>query len=119
MRKLWPLFLLFASSCNQTKDEWVLQSYNKGTGYVFVKDGVRYEARCFATGNPVLGTDNHPDPDPNAMPPFPAYDQSECSEILQYMHKSIPHFRMVYGSLLVYEEKEHNWKLEFEITHAK
>lgn len=96
-----------------------MQSYDKNAGYVFVRDGIQYEASCFATGQPVLGLDNHPDPNPDAMPPNPAYQQSDCDEILQFLHKPVPHFRLVYGSLLVYEEKERNWKLEFEIKHAK
>jgi hypothetical protein len=118
MRKLLPLCLILAS-CNGYKDRWVLESYDKDKGYVFVKDGIRYDATCVATGHPVLGLDNHPDPSPDALPPTPAYQESECDEVLQYMHKPVPHFRMVYGSLLVYEEKERNWKLEFGIKHAK
>jgi hypothetical protein len=113
------LFLLLICGCDRNKDQWVLQSYDKDKGYVFVKDGIQYEASCFGTGNPVLGVDNHPDPNPDAMPPTPAYQQNDCDEVLQYLHKPVPHFRLVYGSLLVYEEKDRNWKLEFEIKHAK
>jgi len=113
MRVLLALFVLGLTGCDLHSNQWVLQSYDRDKGYIFVRNGVQYEATCFATGYPVLGVDNHPDPNPDAMPPLPAYDQSTCSEILAYLHKPVPHFRQVYGSLLVYEEKEKNWKVEF------
>jgi hypothetical protein len=114
------LLLLVLVSCNQSKDQWTLQSYDKDKGYVFVRNGVEYKAKCFATGQPVLGAppNETPDTSSDAMPPNPAFGQeSACDNVLPYLHKPIPHFRQD-GSLLVLTE-EKNYKLEFEIIHAK
>ncbi len=105
-------------SCNQNKDQWVLQSYDKDKGYTFVRNGVQYETTCVATGRPVLGPNNVPDTSPDALPPDVARHESECEDILYYLHKPIPNLRQAYGSILLFT-KENNWRLEFQIKHAK
>jgi hypothetical protein len=97
-----------------------LQSYDKDKGYVFTKDGVQYEATCFATGHPVLGKppSEVPDPNPDALPPELAYNETSCGDVLAYLHKPVPNLRQVYGSILLLTE-EKNYKVEFEIKHAK
>jgi hypothetical protein len=53
------------------------------------------------------------------MPPDIAHDQTNCADILVYLRKPVPNFRQV-ESLLVFTEVENkNYKLEFEIKHAK
>ena len=49
---------------------------------------------------------------------FLASQQSECGEILVYLHKPVPHLRQVYGTTLLFTG-ENNWKLEFVMKHAK
>jgi hypothetical protein len=112
------LILLIFMSCNQA-NQWVLQSYDKDNGYTFIRKGVSYQTHCFATGRPML-SDNVPDTNPDALPPNPAFDgETDCADILPYLHKSVP-LRQVEGSLLVFtEENEQNWKLEFQIKEAK
>lgn len=110
--------LLILTSCNQSRDQWLLQSYDKDKGYIFVRNGVEYQTRCFATGRPVLGVNNDPDPNPDAVPPDLADNETACGDILVYLHKPVPNLRQVYGSMLLLT-KEKNYKLEFEINHAK
>lgn len=113
--------LLLVCACSRAKDQWVLQAYDKARGYTFIKDGVEYHATCFAIGRPVLGltSDAPPDTSPDAMPPEPVYDESYCSEILPYLHKPIPHFRLVGSVLLFTQVENNNFRLEFEIKDAK
>lgn len=61
-----------------------MESYDKDNGYIFLKDGVRYDTTCFATGIPVLGADKKPDPDPDSLPPDVASSQEDCGDILVY-----------------------------------
>jgi hypothetical protein len=108
-------------SCNQIRDQWVLQSYDKDKGYVFVRNGVQYEAKCVAVGQPILGHDGPnatPDLSPDALPPELASGEDSCGDILVYLHKPVPNLRQVYGSVLLLIE-EHNQRLEFEIKRAK
>jgi hypothetical protein len=61
-----------------------------------------------------------PDTSPDAMPPDIAHNETSCTDILVYLGKPVPSLRQVGGSLLVLtEEKTDNYKLEFEIKHAK
>jgi len=111
------LLLMLLISCN-TRDQWTLQSYDRTKGYTFTRSGVSYQTTCFATGRPML-SETTPDTSPDALPPNPAFDgEVDCSDILPYLHKPIPNFRQVDGSLLVFTEKQ-NFKLEFEIKEAK
>ena len=106
-------------SCN--RDQWVLQSYDKDKGYTFVRNGVQYQASCWATGKPMLGynvPDAKPDLSPDALPPEPARGEDSCGDILVYLHKPIPNLRQVYGSILLLTE-EHNERMEFVIKQAK
>jgi hypothetical protein len=108
-------------SCNQTRDLWILQSYDKDKGYIFVRNGVQYEAKCVAVGQPILGNDGpnaKPDLSPDALPPEPASGEDSCGDILVYLRKPIPNLRQVYGSVLLLTE-ERNVRLEFEIKRAK
>lgn len=68
----------------------------------------------------MLRPENHPRPDtsPDALPPGPADEESACGEILQYLHKAVPNFKLVDGSMLLYIGKK-NYRLEFEIKEAK
>ncbi len=121
MKKLLPLFLILAS-CNQAKDQWVLQSYDRNKGYIFVRNGVEYETTCLATGRPTLGAppNQTADTNPDALPPDIAHDETDCGDVLLYLHKPVPSLRQVGGSILVFTEvEEKNYKLEFEIKHAK
>jgi hypothetical protein len=112
------LLLIFLTSCSGNNDEWILQSYDKTKGYTFTRNGVSYQTTCFATGRPML-SDTVPDTSPDSLPPNPAFDgEVDCSDILPFLHKPIPDFRQVDGSLLVFTEKQ-NFKLEFEIKEAK
>jgi hypothetical protein len=118
MRKAIPLLLLF-TSCNRTNNRWVLQSYDKDAGYVFVQNGVSYQTHCFATGRPMLAN-NVPDMSPDALPPNLAWNgEADCADILSYLHKPVP-LRQINGSVLVFtEEDNQNFKLEFTIKEAK
>jgi hypothetical protein len=100
----------------------IQQSSFRGEHYTFVKNGVQYQAKCFATGRPVLGhsPNDPPDTSPGAMPPDLSYDETNCSDILLYLHKPVPHLEQYGGSLLLFTEVEkRNYKLEFEIKHAE
>ena len=120
MKKLLP-FLFFLISCNANRDHWTLKSYDKDEGYVFEKNGVEYRASCIATGSPVLGPENHPRPNTSrdALPPRPADDESACGEILQYLHKPVPNFKLVGSTTALLYIGEKNYRLEFEIKEAK
>jgi hypothetical protein len=120
MKKLLP-FLFFLISCNANRDHWTLKSYDKDEGYVFEKNGVEYRASCAGTGSPVLGpaSNRKPDTDPEAVPPNPAEDESACGEILRYLHKPIPNFKLVGSTTKLLYIGEKNYRLEFEIKEAK
>jgi hypothetical protein len=116
MRKAVLMALLLAS-CGSNRNQWVLQSYDEKKGYTFVKDGVSYQAHCFATGHPML-SNNVPDTGSDAMPPDPAFgNETACTDILIYMRKPTP-VKQIDGSILVLTEDQ-NYKLEFEIREAK
>lgn len=68
----------------------------------------------------MLRPENHPRPDtsPDALPPGPADEESACGEVLHYLHKAVPNFKLVDGSMLLYIGKK-NYRLEFEIKEAK
>jgi hypothetical protein len=111
------ILALFIASCSHS-DRWVLKAYDKDNGYTFVRNGVSYQTRCFATGYPML-PNNVPDLDPESMPPNPAFSgENACSDILPYLGKSVPGLRQVEGSILLFTE-EKNYRLEFEIKKAK
>jgi hypothetical protein len=60
-----------------------------------------------------------PDTSPDAMPPDVAHDETNCGDVLIYLHKPVPNLRQV-GTVLVFTEvEEKNYKLEFEIKLAK
>jgi hypothetical protein len=100
-----------------SNNQWILQSYDQNKGYTFVQNGVSYQTDCAATGKPVLQS-GAPNTDPDALPPNLALDgESDCADILPYLHKSVP-LRQVDGTLLVFTE-EQNYKLEFKIREAK
>ena len=122
MRVVLAVCSLTLAGCNLHSNQWVLQSYDRDKGYTFTKDGVQYQATCFGTGRPMLGLppNQTPDMDPDSMPPEIAHDQTDCGDVLIYLHKPVPNLRQVGGSLLVFTETENkNYKLEFEIKHAK
>jgi hypothetical protein len=55
-RSAWMAFITFILAligCDLHSNQWVLQSYDRDKGYVFTKDGVQYQATCFATGRPL------------------------------------------------------------------
>lgn len=107
----------FVAACaGSSKDQWILESYDKDKGYTFVHDGVAYHTRCFATGRPVLAGDK-PDLDTGALPPNPAFHESECDEILLYLHKPVPSLTRPYPSILLFVGPQ-NQRLEFEIEKA-
>lgn len=114
-------FVFFMVSCNTNRGHWILKSYDKDEGYVFEKNRVEYRASCIATGSPVLGPENHPRPDtrPDALPPRPADDESACGEILQYLHKPVPNFKLVGSTTALLYIGEKNYRLQFEIKEAK
>ena len=99
------------------KDEWILESYEEDKGYMFVHDGVTYHTRCFATGRPVLPS-GKPDLDPSALPPNPASQQSECGDILSYLHRPVPSLSRPYPSMLLFVGPQ-NQRLEFVIEKAE
>jgi hypothetical protein len=114
------LMLVLVGCSALYSDQWVLKSYDKQKGYVFVKDGIEYHTSCFAYGVPTLGLgpDSPPDLSPTAFPPSPAFGgQEDCADILVYLHKPVPNFKMYGGVLLFIGEK--NFRLEFEIEQAK
>jgi hypothetical protein len=118
------LLLLFSFglvACSRHADQWILQSYDKENGYVFTKNGVLYQTTCMATGRPVLGPDNHPDPSPDAAPPDLAHDEEDCAGILAYLHKPVPNLRLLSDTtvLVFTASDQNNFKLEFEIKQAK
>lgn len=96
------LFVLLASStaCNQPASktapqpssntnapqngQWILESYDSAKGYTFSKDGVTYQTRCY-TISETFGNTSIP------SPKFVS-DQSQCSGLLLYLHKSTPIF---------------------------
>ena len=59
-----------------------------------------------------------PDTNPDAAPPDIALNETSCTDILVYLGKPVPNLRQVGGSILIFTE-EKNYKLEFEIKHAK
>jgi len=63
-------------------------------------------------------SNNVPDTALDAMPPDPVFDnETDCTDILIYMHKPTP-VKQVDGSILVLTEDQ-NYKLEFETREAK
>ena len=111
MRALSILLASFLAlaGCSYHRHQWVLESYDAQTGYVFSRAGARYEAQCYHVSAPVAHVD---------IGPYPP--EGECSEVLPYLHKPVPldqigddilTFRMTTGSI--------DWSYEFEIVKAK
>lgn len=114
---MWPALLLAACTSGSSKDQWILQSYDKDKGYVFVHEGVVYQTKCVAVGRPMLGGDK-PDLDPGALPPTLASNQNECDDVLAYLHKSVPSLTHPYPSILLFVGKD-NRRLEFYVNEAR
>ncbi len=111
------VLLLAACAGSPSKGQWILESYDKSKGYTFVHDGAVYHTTCVATGRPMLPGDK-PDLDPGALPPNLASHQSECEDILPYLHKPVPSLTRPYPSILLFVG-QHNQRLEFEIENAE
>lgn len=111
------VLLVLACTGSPSKGQWILESYDKDAGYTFVHDGVVYKASCVATGRPMLPGDK-PDLDPRALPPNTASHQSECDDILPYLHQPVPSLTRPYPSILLFVGRG-NQRLEFEIENAK
>jgi hypothetical protein len=122
MKKLIVIAILLAGCSKTASDQgWVLQTYDEKTGYTFTKNRVTYEANCEATGVPMLY--DKPDASPDSLPPFSAEgNQSACTSILPYIHKTIP-IRQVGGAILLFDvphgASDQTLRLEFTIKHAK
>jgi hypothetical protein len=102
---------------HRSQGQWVLESYSAEHGYVFRKDGVRYEAHCS-----------------NSIPPGEnAFDrklvwqratgkleppENECSEVLPYLHKAVPLHQEPGADVLTFLD-ERKVVYEFTITEAK
>lgn len=81
----------------QPSGQWVLESYDATKGYTFRRDGVSYLTNCFSIKRKVSKTDN-----PTMLREFgyvldgpsnvhmDVKDQSQCNELLEYIHKPVP-----------------------------
>jgi len=94
-------------------EQWLLESYNEKTGYVFRKDGVHYTAHCRISYL-------H-----EAANVLPAASESECSAVLQYLRKPLPLEQGPRGPdlqiLRFTETREggtYGWHCEFTIAEA-
>ena len=82
MRVAIILLLLLAGCSNSApKGTWVLESYDANKGYVFSKDGVHYQAHCYAFDRAYEKTF-----DPTRY----AHAESECAAITRYLHQPLP-----------------------------
>jgi hypothetical protein len=115
---LLVMVLLLFNSCNRSKDQWRLQSYDNEKGYTFMRNGVEYQTTCFAygwrdTGAPNLAWDHN-----ITNNPVEATHENSCADILPYLGKPIPNLRQS-DEALYFEGKGTRLTLQFEIKHAK
>ncbi len=94
-------------------EQWLLESYNEKTGYVFRKGGAHYTAHCRISYL-------H-----EAANVLPAASEGECSAVLQYLHKPLPLEQGPRGPdlqiLRFTETREggtYGWHCEFTIAEA-
>jgi hypothetical protein len=76
-----PILLLVACTSSPSKNQWVLESYDANKGYVFSKDGVHYQAHCYAFDRAYEKTF-----DPTRF----ARTESDCAAVTRYMHQPLP-----------------------------
>jgi hypothetical protein len=84
--------------------QWILESYNSDNGYVFRRDGIRYQTRCFSDTKPgetVLDAASRwkQTSGSNAVP------ETACFEVVRYLHKSVP-LKSMPGTNLLYCSSE-------------
>jgi hypothetical protein len=102
---------------NHSQGQWILESYSSEHGYVFRKDGVRYEAQC---SNSIAPGQNAED---RKLEWLRIYGQSrppedECSQVLLYLHKTVP-LSQKYGNDILTFQDERKVVYEFTIAEAK
>lgn len=105
-------YIWFDTQTGET-EQWLLESYNEKTGYMFRKDGVHYTAHCRISY--LYEADNV----------LPATSESECSAVLQYLHKPLPLEQGPRGPDLqflrfieTHEGGTKGWHCEFVIAEA-
>ncbi len=83
----------FAVGCHRADPpgQWIFESYNANTGYVFRKDGVHYRAECFTTTfrgeDPIESRRQWQEATGKTGSENP--NEDVCSEVLPYLHKVI------------------------------
>jgi hypothetical protein len=92
--------------------QWILESYNSEKGYVFRKDGVRYEAHCGA----VIWTKTDGDWDINEK-----VSESGCAVILPFLHMIVPLKPGGKPDVVHFDKQDPGikWTYAFKITEAK
>lgn len=109
-----PVLSLVLIGCNRSnKGKWILESYDSNKGYVFVKDGVRYEAHCSGF--------TYADKDNQYRLGNLATHEWECSQVLAYIHKPVPTVQTLglQASGLVIQDDKDKWQSTFYISAAK
>src|ERR1700722_18208853 len=92
--------------------QWVLERYSSGKGYVFRKDGVRYEAHCAA----VISTKADGNFDINEK-----VSEADCAIVLRFLHKAVPLKPGGKPDIVHFDEQDTGveWTYAFKITEAK
>jgi hypothetical protein len=113
------VFALCLAGCSSSKSKWVLQSYDQAKGYTFVKDGITYEANCWAVGKPMLGVNQDiPDTNPDSEPSTPVYGHEEdCYVVLDFLHKPMPSNFYRFGDKFQLIQPD-NYRIVFAIKRA-
>ena len=116
------------AGCGHTKtveiddhsDQWVLENYDSGKGYTFIRGGVQYQTHCLSAGIEKNGV----------VPPMHSTKESDCSIVLSYLHQPIPLEKgapeLHHNDILVFKEPSpdpakgvDNWRCIFLITEAR
>ena len=111
----------------QPRDQWTLENYDPIKGYTFKKDGTSYLTECFLIEGKL---DKSDDPssirklgytmDGNNDFHLDVQDQSQCNELLPYLHKTVPIHQGEEGfSEFLYFIAPDAARVEFVITETK
>jgi hypothetical protein len=115
---LLGIMVLLLASCNRSKDQWILRSYDKDKGYTFMRNGVEYLAKCFAFGWTEAGKTDIKWDNTISNNPVEATHENSCDEVLPYLGKPVPKLRQD-GTILYFDGNGTRFTLEFEIKSAK
>jgi hypothetical protein len=92
--------------------QWILESYDSEKGYVFRKDGVRYQAHC----NAVVWTKASGDWNINEE-----VSEGDCATVLPFLHKTLSLAPGGKPDIVHFDkyDPEIKWTYAFKITEAK